>query len=146
MKPSLAKAAAVSAAVLCVGAVGAEATSTTAVNLAKRDVGKILVTSRGFTLYAFTRDTRNHDKCMSIKGCAKIWPLLKKNGRLVAGKGVNAALLGSISLPNDVRQVTYAGHPLYMYSQDSPGATSYVGAAQFGGTWEALTSTGKMVK
>lgn len=147
MKPSLAKAIAAAAAVTCIGAAGAaEATSTTTVKLAKRDVGTILVTSRGFTLYAFTRDTRNHDKCMSVKGCSSVWPLLRKNGKLVAGNGVKSALLGSIALPHGVQQVTYAGRPLYTYSGDVPGSTSYVGASQFGGTWEALTSSGKLVK
>jgi predicted lipoprotein with Yx(FWY)xxD motif len=137
---------AATAAAVCVGVVGAAATSTTTVRLAQRNIGKILVTRQGFTLYAFTRDTRNHDKCVAVQGCAATWPLLKKNGGIIAGSGVKRALLGSISLPHGVRQVTYAGHPLYTYSADSPGATDYVGVAEFGGRWEAVTSSGKLFK
>jgi hypothetical protein len=45
------------------------------------------------------------------------------------------------------RQVTYAGHPLYLYSGDSsPADTSYVGVQQFGGKWYALNAAGHLVK
>src|ERR1700694_3107203 len=45
------------------------------VKLAQTSLGKILVSSSGRTLYAFTRDGRNIDRCMSISGCSGVWPL-----------------------------------------------------------------------
>ncbi len=42
--------------------------------LRKTAAGKILTNGSGFTVYMFTRDTRNHDKCMSIRFCTTTWP------------------------------------------------------------------------
>jgi hypothetical protein len=64
----------------------------------------------------------------------------------VAGPGIKRRLLGTISLPSGAKQVTYAGHPLYRYIADSPGDTSYVGFAEFGGSWFALNGNGRAVK
>ncbi len=109
--------------------------------------GKLLVDSRGFTLYVFSRDSRNHDACVGISGCASVWPVLKASGQVIKGAGVNAGLLGTIKLSGGVRQVTYAGHPLYHYIGDSgPGQTEYVGFNQSGGFWYGITGAGKVVK
>jgi predicted lipoprotein with Yx(FWY)xxD motif len=81
-------------------------------------LGNILVNGEGLTVYAFTRDTRNHDRCVTISGCPGIWPL-----------------------------VTTGGKPLYTYiGASGPGDTSYVGLSQFGGRWLALSATGHTVK
>ena len=110
-------------------------------------LGQILSTSSGFTLYEFTRDHGDRNSCVSISGCSETWPPLRASGRPSAGPGVKASLLSTIRLSGGGKQVTYAGHPLYMYSGDSgPGATSYVGRRQFGGTWDALNASGHTVK
>jgi predicted lipoprotein with Yx(FWY)xxD motif len=123
----------------------AGAKSRPTVKLAQTSLGKILVSSSGRTLYAFTRDSRNTDRCMHVSGCTSVWPLYSSAKQPVAGPGVNASLLGSIKLPHrTARQVTYGGHPLYTYSGDStPASTDYVGFPQFGGTWLAVTAAGK---
>jgi predicted lipoprotein with Yx(FWY)xxD motif len=106
--------------------------------------GRILTNGSGFTLYLFSRDRRNHDSCRAIPGCARVWPALTTTRRPVGGAGVRSALLGTIPLHGRVRQITYAGHPVYTYSRDfGPRATLYVGAFQFGGTWDALTAAGR---
>jgi predicted lipoprotein with Yx(FWY)xxD motif len=129
-----------------VGAALAGAKQAPTVQLRSTALGKILVNSHGRTLYAFTRDKRNKDSCVRISGCASVWPMLKTSGSPTAGSGIKRSLLGTIRLSGGARQVTYAGHPLYMYSFDSgPGQTDYVGVSQFGGTWKALGATGKMV-
>ena len=110
-------------------------------------LGNILVNGRGLTVYAFTRDSRNHDRCTGIAGCTGVWPLVTSKGRPRLGPGVRRALVGSIKLSGGPRQVTYAGHPLYTYIANSgPGDTSYVGVSQFGGRWLALTASGHLVK
>ena len=109
--------------------------------------GQILADGRGFTLYVFSRDHRNHDACMHISGCPSLWPVLKARGPVTAGPGVKRGLLGTIVLAHGVRQVTYAGHPLYHYVGDSqPGETSYVGLNQAGGFWYAINGAGNRVK
>jgi predicted lipoprotein with Yx(FWY)xxD motif len=48
------------------------------------------------------------------------WPALTTTGPPVAGPGVTQALLGTVKRPGIGEQVTYAGHPLYLF--DPPGA------------------------
>jgi predicted lipoprotein with Yx(FWY)xxD motif len=110
-------------------------------------LGKILVNGRGLTLFAFTRDPRNHDACVSIAGCTDIWPMMTSRARPTLGPGVRRSLVGTIKLAAGRRQVTYAGHPLYTYiASAGPGDTSYVGQRQFGGRWFALNAGGHLVK
>ncbi len=110
-------------------------------------LGALLVNSRGFTLYAFTRDGRNHDACAQIPHCPGTWPPVTTSGTPIAGRGVRAGLIGTITLRGGIRQVTYAGHPLYTYIGDTgPGGTFYVNFGQFGGRWPALGSGGNEVK
>jgi predicted lipoprotein with Yx(FWY)xxD motif len=115
------------------------------IKLRTTSVGKILVNNQGFTLYAFTRDKKNKDKCAGVNGCTGVWPLMTSHGKPKAGKGVKRSMLGTIKV-HGKRQVTYNGHPLYRYSFDtSPGETSYVGQSQFGGVWRAVNASGKLV-
>jgi predicted lipoprotein with Yx(FWY)xxD motif len=110
-------------------------------------LGKVLTTASGFTLYEFTKDGPKKDVCAKIKGCLTVWPAMESASKPTAGPGVRAALLSTIELPGGTHQVTYAGHPLYIYSDDSgPGQTAYVGIKQFGGTWEAVSASGRAVK
>ncbi|MHB8243309.1 MAG: COG4315 family predicted lipoprotein [Solirubrobacteraceae bacterium] len=129
------------------GAPDAHASRAAVVSLRHTSLGKLLVSSSGRTLYEFTKDHTNKDSCASIRGCSEIWPPLLSSGKPIAGSGVSASRLSTIKLSNGSRQVTYEGHPLYLYSADSgPGETSYVGAREFGGTWEAINSAGHAVK
>jgi predicted lipoprotein with Yx(FWY)xxD motif len=121
----------------------AHGSRTATVQLRHTNLGNILVSSSGRTLYEFTRDHGHKSSCVAIQGCSSVWPSLKASGRPSAGSGVKASLLSSTS----GNQVTYAGHPLYTYSGDSgPGKTSYVGAKEFGGTWYAINASGGAVK
>jgi len=110
-------------------------------------LGKILVNSQGFTVYRFTKDARNKDTCVTTSGCSEVWPPLTTSGRPIAGAGVKASLLSTIKLTGGRRQVTYAGHALYLYKPATErGETSYVGVTSFGGTWDAVNSAGGLVK
>jgi predicted lipoprotein with Yx(FWY)xxD motif len=117
------------------------------VQLHKTKLGKVLSTAAGFTLYEFTKDSSKKSACAKISGCLEAWPADQVSGKPNAGPGLKASLLSTIKLPSGGEQVTYAGHPLYIYAGDSgPGQTSYVGAKQFGGTWYALNAKGHAVK
>ena len=122
------------------------AAAPTKILLRHTSLGMILTTGSGRTVYAFTKDGKNRDRCASISGCKSIWPPVTTHGRPAAGPGVKGSLLGTIKLAGGSVQITYAGHPLYRYSADtSAGETDYVGAAQFGGTWKAVKSSGALV-
>jgi predicted lipoprotein with Yx(FWY)xxD motif len=116
------------------------------VNLAHTSRGSLLVASNGFTLYMFTRDHGDKDSCVSVSGCLGVWPAYTVSGRPSAGAGVNARLLGTITIKGGKHQVTYAGHPLYLYVGDSGrAATGYLGFSSFGGAWDGMTASGKLV-
>jgi predicted lipoprotein with Yx(FWY)xxD motif len=131
---------------LLLAAVAGASSGGTKVNLGSTHDGKILVDSRGFTLYAFTKDANKRDNCVHIKSCTAIWPPLTTTGNPVAGPGLKASLLGTIPYKGSLEQVTYAGHPLYTYkSDDGPGNTEYIDELQSGGRWPALNAAGHEV-
>jgi predicted lipoprotein with Yx(FWY)xxD motif len=83
--------------------------------------GSYLVDVNGHSLYMFTLDDARTSSCTGA--CAATWPPLL--GDPVAGDGVDPDLLGNAERGNGSIQVTYDGHPLYMYTGDSgPGDTN----------------------
>ena len=60
-----------------------------------RALGKILVDSKGRTLYLFTKDSGNKSACLGM--CATPWPPLLANGTPRTGAGAKASLLGAAS-------------------------------------------------
>ncbi len=82
--------------------------------------GPILVDQRGMTLYLYTMDSTNSSTCYG--SCASIWFPFLTEGTPIAGSGVNARLLGTITRTDGSTQVTYNGHPLYYFVKDkAPG-------------------------
>jgi predicted lipoprotein with Yx(FWY)xxD motif len=117
------------------------------IKLEKTKKGTILENSRGFTVYMFTRDKGGKNMCVKITGCSSVWPAVTVKGKPVAGPGIKAKLLGTTTLAHGVKQVTYAGHPLYTFADDGgPHMTGYIGVSEFGGHWYALTASGHEVK
>lgn len=130
-----------------VGVPSARASRAAKIGLRHTSLGNVLVNASGFTLYRFTSDARNKNACVKISQCPSTWPALSTSGKPVAGPGVKASLLSTITLPGGIKQVTYAGHPLYRYAAAEERAeTTYVGAMQFGGTWYAVNAAGNTVK
>jgi predicted lipoprotein with Yx(FWY)xxD motif len=107
-------------------------------------LGAVLVNSSGRTLYMFKPDARRRVTCTKL--CAATWPPLKisASGRLVAGPGVRADLLGSDPDPSGGRVVTYNGWPLYTYVSDvQPGWDNGQGIDLNGGYWYVIRPTGE---
>lgn len=107
-------------------------------------VGTVLVNSGGYTLYMFEPDAQRRVTCTNI--CAATWPPVKisPGGRLVAGPGVRADLLGSDPDPAGGRVVTYNGWPLYTYRSDAaPGWVTGQGIDLNGGYWYVMRPSGK---
>jgi predicted lipoprotein with Yx(FWY)xxD motif len=140
--------AAVMIAIAALGSAAATAAGGAArLQLHKTSKGTILVNSRGFTIYAFAKDSRNHDACAAIRNCLHAWPPVTTTGEPIAGTGVKSGLIGTIKLKSGARQVTYAGHPLYTYIADTrPAETTFINILQFGARWPALDASGHEVK
>ncbi len=78
--------------------------------------GKVLVTTRGFALYTYGRDRKDHSNCAG--GCLALWPpLLVAKGVVPLGRGV--AGIGVMTRSNGQRQVTFRGLPLYLFKSDT---------------------------
>jgi predicted lipoprotein with Yx(FWY)xxD motif len=109
--------------------------------------GRLLVDNRGYVLFTFTRNHRNQNRCVKIKGCMADWPPVTTVVKPIAGPGVNPALLGSIPYKGELRQVTYAGRPLdrYKFAASAQSSVTNIGIRQFGGPWDAVTATGRIV-
>jgi len=127
--------------------VGSRAASSTAgrVTLHTTKIGKVLATSSGRTLYLFMADHGGKSSCYGQ--CPTYWPPLMKKGKVSAGPGVKAALLGTTKRKNGKLQVTYNGRPLYLFKLDK-GAGQIKGQRQdfFGGKWYALSASGSANK
>jgi predicted lipoprotein with Yx(FWY)xxD motif len=94
-----------------------------------------------FTLYAFSADTQTSSVCNGA--CAIAWPPLLTSTPPVAapGSGVTQADLGTILRQDGTFQVTYFGHPLYLFSHGFPGTTGE-GITAFGGTFQVVSLAG----
>lgn len=115
---------------------GAPATADATVLLSDSSVGPILTTADGMTLYLYTPDSPTASACTG--GCATAWPPFTEAA--VAGEGLDAALLGSVTRDDGSTQVTYGGHPLYLFSGDA--AAGDVNGQGSGGVWFAVTADG----
>jgi predicted lipoprotein with Yx(FWY)xxD motif len=106
------------------------------------DLGRVLVDSKGLTLYDFHKDQGSQSACYGA--CAKAWPPLTTSGEPQAGEGAMASKLGTTRRKDGTTQVTYAGHPLYTYTVDTkPGEAKGNDVDAFGGEWYALQPSGE---
>jgi predicted lipoprotein with Yx(FWY)xxD motif len=104
-------------------------------------LGKVIVDESGFTLYDFHKDKGTASSCYGQ--CAAVWPPLTTGGSPQAGGGVAASKLGTTKRKDGTIQVTFAGHPLYTYAEDSkPGEANGSDFSSFGAQWYALEPSG----
>ncbi len=99
-------------------------------------LGTIVTTAGGFTLYWYAPDTSTSSRCTG--SCASAWPPV--DGHPQAAMGVSLpGTLGTITRPGGAVQVTYQGHPLYLYAADTaPGMTTGNGV---GGAWHVMLAS-----
>jgi predicted lipoprotein with Yx(FWY)xxD motif len=105
-------------------------------------VGKVLVDSRGMTLYYFQKDQNGESACYGA--CEQGWPPLTTDGKPVAGEGAMASELGTTKRKDGTTQVTYAGWPLYTFVEDKkPGEDNGTDSKAFGASWYPLHPNGE---
>jgi predicted lipoprotein with Yx(FWY)xxD motif len=107
-------------------------------------VGKVLVDSKGMTLYYFEKDQKGSGKSKCEGACAGAWPPLTTSGAPEPMSGVNSSMLGTIERTDGSMQVTYAGWPLYTFVEDKkPGEDNGTDSKAFGASWYPLHSNGE---
>lgn len=111
-------------------------------------LGTALVTNRGYALYMFPPDDARRVTCTGK--CATAWPplVVPPGGRVLAGRGVRARLLGTTGAPGGGgRVVTYNGWPLYTYLGDGERHhASGQGVDADGGYWYVMRPSGEIVR
>lgn len=115
------------------------------IGLANSNLGRILVNSKGQTLYLFEADKGTASTCSGA--CATAWPPVITNGSPIAGAGVSGAKLGTTRRSDGTTEVTYNGHPLYTFLGDSsPGEATGEGNQGFGAEWYVVSPAGKKIE
>ena len=141
---ALATAAALAALAATLALAAGSQSGATRVQIAKTRLGRILVDSKGITLYDFPPDKGTTSVCYGA--CAALWPPLITKRKPIAGPGVRASLLGTTRRKDGKLEVTYNGHPLYYFVSDrKPGQVTGQGVNQFGGPWWVLSPAGKEI-
>jgi predicted lipoprotein with Yx(FWY)xxD motif len=122
----------------------AAGTTGTVVSTATSHLGRILVNSRGHTLYLFEKDRNGKSACSGK--CATFWPPLIANGKPRVEGGAKASLIGTTKRADGRLQVTYTHHPLYTFVKDrQKGQTNGEGLNAFGAKWYAVSPAGAKV-
>lgn len=112
-------------------------------------VGTALVDGDGHTLYVLASEKGGKVTCTASGGCTTIWPpVLLPSGMMhgIAGSGVQASLLGTVNGPGGDVRLTYAGWPLYTFSEDtSSNPAKGQGVKDSYGQWWALSPSGSPI-
>jgi predicted lipoprotein with Yx(FWY)xxD motif len=119
----------------------AAASSSATISLATSSLGKIVVDSKGDTLYAFLKDTSGTSVCSDA--CAKAWPAAVATGTPTAATGITAALT-TVARSDGSMQLKLGQWPLYTFAGDSgPGQTNGQGTAS---VWYVVGADGNPIK
>jgi len=130
---------------LLAASASAATTRGTAVHIGSSKLGRVLVDSRGMTLYIWAHDKGSKSTCYG--DCAQYWPPVITSGKPRAAGGAKAALLGTTRRKDGRMQVTYKRHPLYGFVQDKkPGDVKGEGLTGFGGRWDPVSAAGAAVR
>jgi predicted lipoprotein with Yx(FWY)xxD motif len=108
-------------------------------------LGTVLATGAKMrTVYLFEADKGTASACTGT--CAQVWPAVTTRGRPTAAGSAVGADLGTITRSDGTAQVTYKGHPLYLYAKDMDTSDSYgQGIKSFGADWYVLAPSGRKI-
>jgi predicted lipoprotein with Yx(FWY)xxD motif len=118
--------------------------SGTIVSTGKTSLGRILVDSRGRTLYMFGKDQKGRSSCTGQ--CASFWPPLLTSGKPRVAGSAKASFVGTTKRADGRLQVTYNHHPLYRFVKDTrKGQTNGEGLNAFGAHWYVVSPAGARI-
>jgi predicted lipoprotein with Yx(FWY)xxD motif len=108
-------------------------------------LGRILVDSRGRTLYLFEKDRNGKSACSGK--CAAFWPPLIATAKPRTTGTAKTSLLGTTKRADGRLQVTYNHHPLYTFAKDTKkGQTNGEGVNAFGAGWDVVSPAGAKIE
>jgi predicted lipoprotein with Yx(FWY)xxD motif len=118
--------------------------SATTIRTVTGSAGNYLVGPSGRALYLWDADSAGKSTCSGA--CASEWPPLITSGKPHAAGGAHAGELGTVTRADGHTQVTYMGHPLYYFIEDTaPGQTLGQGSDGFGAKWWLVAPGGSAI-
>ncbi len=111
------------------------------ITVEESDFGPMLFDEDGRAIYMWEVEESSKAECYG--DCAEAWPPVLTEGKPVAGDGVRPGLLGTTKRTDGSTQVTYGGHPLYLYAHEGPGEVKCHNVATHGGLWWVLMPDGE---
>lgn len=126
-------------------AAGASGAAPAALVTTKQDkLGTVLAYGpKHMTVYLFEGDSGSHSTCTGA--CAAAWPPVI--GKPSAGGSAVAADLSTTKRADGKLQVTYKGHPIYMFIKDKDAGDAYgEGVKAFGADWYVLAPSGSKIE
>jgi predicted lipoprotein with Yx(FWY)xxD motif len=124
-------------------AAGGSAGTGTTIKTADSQYGNVLFDGGDQAIYYFDKESGSKSDCYGA--CAEAWPPVLTEGAPQAGAGAQAGLLGTTQRDDGTTQVTYDGHPLYLYAHEGPGQVTCHDVSEFGGLWLAVQPNGEQV-
>ncbi len=117
------------------------------IELGNTPAGQVLTNRAGYVLLMFPREENSLEVCRRIRSCMADWPPVLTTRPPVAGRGVDANLLGTEPYRGRLLEVTYAGWPLhtYRFAYSAQNSVLNIGIRQFGDQWDALSPAGQLV-
>ena len=109
-------------------------------DLAGSVVGSIV----GIVAYTDSAESSKHFVCTSAS-CTATWqPWVTDGVDVVAAAGVQQSLIGTVKRPDGSVQMTYGGHPLYLYVHTQHAVQANAEGA--GGVWYVVGTDGNIIK
>jgi len=110
----------------------------------KTSLGSAVGSIAGIVAYTDTAESAGHFQCTS-SSCTATWhPWLTDGAKVSAGAGVKQALIGTVKRPNGSIQMSYGGHPLYLYAHTQNAVQANAQGA--GGVWYVVGTDGNVIK
>jgi predicted lipoprotein with Yx(FWY)xxD motif len=114
--------------------VGLPSAGTTVLIVQKSDIGYVLALANGDVVYTYGNDKKGGQPTCT-NSCASIWEAV--TGQPQASTATTLpGVLGTVTLADGTKQVTYNGYPLYIYKPGQVLATT--GNGMGGGLWRVV--------
>ena len=110
----------------------------------KTTLGATVGSIAGIVAYTDTAEHAGHFVCTNTS-CTTTWhPWLTYGVKVHAGAGVQSSLIGTVKRPDGTVQMTYGGHPLYLYAHTKNAVQANAQGA--GGVWYVVGTDGNVIK
>lgn len=94
-----------------------------------------VLTSDGFALYRYSKDSAKPSKSKCTGKCATTWPPVLEEGP-IGTNVIDPTMMGSVHRPDGTEQLTINGWPVYRYAKDT--ALGIVTGQGVDGVWSAI--------